>query len=1147
VYIKDFEKTAIIYRDRHISYRELIGSVEAFSKILEIDRGDRVLIFSENRPEWIYAFFAVWERSGTVVPIDFLSTPEEVAYILGDARPRLVFISNQNREILLQALDISGYRPDILVFEDIDFHPAHSRTMKSRKNGDDTAVILYTSGTTGRPKGVMLTHNNLDSNVYGIARLNLASKRDSIISMLPFHHSYPLMVTVLLPLFLGMTIVMVDKISSEEILRTLRDYKITIFMGVPRVFELLHRSILEEINRSFLARFLFLLSKKINRPAFGRVVFRRVHKALGGNIRYFVSGGARLDRDVVRDFKALGLLVIEGYGLTETSPIVSFNPPGGIRIGSVGLPIEGVQVKTENSEILVKGPNVMKGYLHQPEETREVLRNGWLYTGDLGYIDRDGYVYITGRKKDVIVLPSGKNINPEDIERQIQGISDLVKEVAVVEREGHLLALIYPDFEALSSRKITNVQEEFKWHVIATNEEAIKMKENVKFDKIREYVIQQIMKPIQQELEIKAAEKYKGKELTREEKLAIQQEVQQQMQAMTPEQVDVFMKRKYKAPVEIMVSQILKYIILKLDVKRVFNEGWKHGTISAHEIYWTGIVNDEPFIQAVNPLFFDYDRDSSADFIEDRDWAGLELWLTKSQVVTLFGDELTDEQIDTIYGNTINAPSEFTFSDSVSNDRVRVIHRTWKALKKIGFLSYLDINTGEIAETIVDEDYKENPNDINIVWEWIPEVYEGFKIGRDIYARLRPIPSQVKNIDNLYECKLPYYGGIYDADNSKPTSIIDRMKVYQYYYNVIMYRIEMLMASDKGKLLLMNINLVPNSMNINMQDWLYYSEALKIGWMNPNEEGNKNGTGDITNAAKEIDMSLVSDIQKYIELAKYIEQRAGAAVGITDEMKGRIGQYQAAKSTEQALTRGGYIVEPYFEMHNIIKRNALTGLMNNALLAYSNNDKRTLNFVLDDFSTEVINIDKDLLSMSSMALFVGDSTETAKVKDLINNLALTAMQNQRIELSDVVKTLRTDDLASTIEKLEEAEDKKRKQEQELANQKDKNAQELEAKKEAFLREQWEHDAKMIVLKEEERRKTELQKQAILAMGFDKEKDENNNGVPDTWEYAQKAIESDIKQRHQKLEENKFEHQKETDKEKLKLQYKQMKSKQAEKK
>jgi len=467
MYVKDFEKTALIYRDRHISYREVIGSIEAFSGILKIDRGDRVLIFSENRPEWIYAFFAVWERSGTVVPIDFLSTPEEVAYILGDATPKLVFTSNHNKEILLQSLDMAGHRPDIIVFEEIDLRSeTHSKTREANKNRNDTAVILYTSGTTGRPKGVMLTHANLDSNVYGIGRLNLVSKKDSIISMLPFHHSYPLMVTVLLPLFLGITIVMVDKISSEEILKTLKDYKITIFMGVPRVFELLHRAIFEEINRSFLARFLFFLSKKINRPAFGRMVFKSVHKALGGNIRYLVSGGARLDREVITDFSVLGLPVIEGYGLTETSPIVAFNPPAGVRIGSVGLPIEGVEVRTEDGEILVRGPNVMKGYLHQAEKTREVLRDGWLYSGDLGYIDRDGYVYITGRKKDIIVLPSGKNINPEDIEGQIQKISDLVKEIAIVEREGHLLALIYPDFETLASRKITNIQEEFKWDVI---------------------------------------------------------------------------------------------------------------------------------------------------------------------------------------------------------------------------------------------------------------------------------------------------------------------------------------------------------------------------------------------------------------------------------------------------------------------------------------------------------------------------------------------------------------------------------------------------------------------------------------------------------------------------------------------------------
>jgi len=689
------------------------------------------------------------------------------------------------------------------------------------------------------------------------------------------------------------------------------------------------------------------------------------------------------------------------------------------------------------------------------------------------------------------------------------------------------------------------MERPFSWRVLAVNEEATTRKEEAHFGKVREYVTQQIMKPIQQQIEQQLAEQTKGQQLSAEEQEQLKAKMNQEMQSQTPEEIANYMKRKHQDPAEIMAHQILEYVIKNQQVKQKFNKGWKNASITAEEVYWHGIINDEPVLDVINPLNFQYDKSSDQDFIEDGEWAGVELWMTPSQVVQYFGSELTNTEIDSLYDgyNMSSNDVDFSFDDTRQEQgKVRVVHRAWKALRKLGFLSFIDSNTGQIEERLVDEKYKLNTQqgDINIEWEWIPEVYEGYKINSDIYARMRPVPAQTKNIDNLYECKLPYRGGIYDNINSTPTSLIDRMKMYQWYYNVIMYRVEMLMASDKGKWVLLNMNMIPNSQNIDMKKWLYYADSLKIGFMNPNEEGNQGA--DISTAAKEIDMSLISDIQKYIELATYIEERCGATIGITKEMEGRVGQYQSAKSAEQGIAQGSYIVEPYFDFHNTIKQNVLTGLLETAIIAYSTNGKKKLNYILDDFSKGIIDIDKELLGLSHYGLFVGNSLDTVRIKEAINNLGLTAMQNQSIDMSDIIKVLKTDSITEAEEKLEVAEDKKRKQNQEADNARMEHENKIAADAKDFKREEWKHEEEMIIVKETERRETELQKAAVVAMGFAEDKDVNDNQIPDVLELAREGLDANIKVRKQDLDEKKFEHEKENDKEKLKIEEKKVNKK-----
>jgi len=389
------------------------------------------------------------------------------------------------------------------------------------------------------------------------------------------------------------------------------------------------------------------------------------------------------------------------------------------------------------------------------------------------------------------------------------------------------------------------------------------------------------MQPIQEQIILQHQQELQGRELTPEEQQQIQQQVQQELETATPEEVRKYMEREHQDPAEALGSQLLEYLIQKCDLRRKFNNAFKHGLISAKGILYVGIVNGEPEVWNVNLLRFNYDKSPDIEFIEDSEYATCEYRMTPSEVVKYFGDELTEDQIDRLYSKAEKSFSnqqhiDRWLEDDYSNENpntIRVLHCVWKSLRKIGFLSYIDEN-GESQETIVDEHYKLNRDagDISLEWEWIPEVYQTWKIQNDIYVKMNPLEGQFKDLDNLYHCKLPYYGAIYDNMNSQETSLMDRLKVYQYYYNIVMYRLELLLASDKGKKVLMNINMIPDSAGIDIKKWQYFMESTPYMWYDPNEEGTH--YNDVNTIAKVIDLSLASDIQKYMEIAEYLRQQA---------------------------------------------------------------------------------------------------------------------------------------------------------------------------------------------------------------------------------------------------------------------------------
>jgi long-chain acyl-CoA synthetase len=412
----------------------------------------------------------------TAVPIDPKLTPFEINNILRDSQAKILFTSQEFYGPL------ADFLKNILSFKKAFLYPFSEIVSIGAKPGisaanepGDIASLLYTSGTTASPKGVMLTHKNFCANFDSIFKLKLIVPSDNLLSMLPLHHSYPFMVTLIAPLLMGAKVTFLNSLKSEDLLRCMQEARVTILVGVPQLYHLLHKSIFDKIkNASFLLSVLKVtdIARSLFRLNLNKLILKDLHRKFGGSLRFFASGGARLEPKVASELSLLGFTILEGYGLTETSPVVTFSPPQRIRFGSVGIPVPEVKIRIHNpnpegiGEVLIQGPNVMKGYYKKPKETLDVLKDGWFYSGDLGYIDRGGYLYLTGRSKEVIVLSSGKNIYPEEIEAHYLK-SPYIKEIAVLDAVANgihtLQAVVLPNIDYFRKTREVNIQGKIRW------------------------------------------------------------------------------------------------------------------------------------------------------------------------------------------------------------------------------------------------------------------------------------------------------------------------------------------------------------------------------------------------------------------------------------------------------------------------------------------------------------------------------------------------------------------------------------------------------------------------------------------------------------------------------------------------------------
>jgi long-chain acyl-CoA synthetase len=480
--------------------RRMAESVGNWLLRSNITKGSKCAFLAANHPWWMAAYLGVVASGNTAVPLDTAFHVDQVHKLLLDCDAVLLFTDRQHlglskeatKDLPVRLVVVDGDAPiDGLPILSEVFAAGPGNFRPVAVNAEDISTILYTSGTTSDPKGVMLSHGNLDAEAKSVFSVIDVGPKDAILGILPLFHALAQMANLLLPMSVGMRVVYVESLNTTELLRALQERGITVFCCVPQFFYLINERVQKEVQqKGALVRALFRAMLRISAMAgrfhinLGKVFFGRVHHLLGPHMRYLITGGSRFDPAVGRQFEAMGFTMLQAFGMTETTGGASVTPPNDIVMGSVGKPLPGNEMKIFDGvpspehggasvgEVAVRGGIIMAGYYKRPDATAAMYRDGWLCTGDLGYCDADGNFYITGRKKDVIVLSSGKNIYPEEIEAHYLQ-SPNIKEVCVLGLQSapgepfseRLHAVIVPDFEALRRAKIVNVGDMLRFEI----------------------------------------------------------------------------------------------------------------------------------------------------------------------------------------------------------------------------------------------------------------------------------------------------------------------------------------------------------------------------------------------------------------------------------------------------------------------------------------------------------------------------------------------------------------------------------------------------------------------------------------------------------------------------------------------------------
>lgn len=619
------------------------------------------------------------------------------------------------------------------------------------------------------------------------------------------------------------------------------------------------------------------------------------------------------------------------------------------------------------------------------------------------------------------------------------------------------------------------------------------------------------------------------------EEQARYQEALQSGEIMTPEQIQKYLSKDYKDIAEITAYHSLNYLKNKLNITHEFFKGWKDALIGGEEIYYVGIVNGEPCLQRINPIYFDYDSDTSdLEFIHEAQWCCYEMIMSLTEVYDRLYDKMSEKQLNELLDmmddrskggvtpevrktsldyphiktHSINGFSSNPFEEA---DNIHVWHCCWKSLKKIGFVNIINPETGMPEEYQVDETYKETGNELDVEWKWIIEVWEGYRIGQDLYVGIQPVEYQHISADNPNAQRLPYTGVIYNNTNSRPRSLVSMMKPLQYMYIVLWYRLELAMARDKGKVVNMDITQIPKSMNIDVAKWMHYLSALGVNFINPYEEGwdipgREGGKPSQFNQISALDLTMANTIDQYINLMDKIESMLSEISGVSKQREGSISANELVGNVERSVVQSAHITEPWFWVHNQVKKECLTMLLDTAKHAWKDN-KTSIQYVLDDATRAFLTLSDDFF-YEDMDIFVEDTTKNQQQIEALKNLMQPAMQNGA-SLLDIAEIITMDNVTMIRGKLEEIEQKRMEQQQAMEQAQAEREQQMaqiqnEIKEEELMLKEAEMDLKKYEI--DSNNATKITVAQLNAYRGAENMDQDMNGIPDPIEIGKQAIE-----------------------------------------
>lgn len=601
----------------------------------------------------------------------------------------------------------------------------------------------------------------------------------------------------------------------------------------------------------------------------------------------------------------------------------------------------------------------------------------------------------------------------------------------------------------------------------------------------------------------------------------------------TPEAIAKYLQKDYKDIAETEAYHALQFLKRKLNLTHEFYKGWKDALIGGEEIYYVGVINGDPYVERVNPMYFDYEHSLDLEFIDDAAWCRRKMIMSATEIYDRFYDKMSERQLNELLelidqrpgaGNnpeirktsidyeSIKLHKINSFTDNPFDiDHITVYHCCWKSFKKIGFVTLLNPETGEAEEFQVDEDYKVTGTEQSVEWDWIIEVWEGYRIGDDMYIGIQPIEYQHISADNPNSQKLPYTGVVYNNTNSKPRSLVSMMKPLQYMYIVVWYRLELALSRDKGKVAVMDITQIPKSMNIDVNKWMHYLSALGVAFINPYDEGwdipgREGGKPSQFNQLSSWDLTMSNVIAEYIQLMQKIEDMVAKLTGITPQRQGQIAASELVGNTNTAVSMSYHITEPWFWNHNQVKRRALTMLLNTSKAAWKDS-KKYLNYILDDATRAFVQL-SDNFFYEDMDIFVDDSTKNQQYIDQLKQLLQPAMQNGA-SLLDIAEIITLDNMSMIKNRLEEIEQKRMEQMQQQ-QQAEQQAQQQMAEQQNQLKEEElmlkEAEMDLEKYKVDQDNATKITVAQLNAYRGAENMDQDMNGIPDPIEIGKQALE-----------------------------------------